>query len=108
MVKTSGGFARIGRWFAASSALLMSAMVSPTALSAPSFITFESGHVRPLALSADGSKLYAVNTPNNTLVIYNITPYGISKHAEVSVGLEPVAVAGSRHTPPPPNVPGEV
>lgn len=93
MVKTSGRIARIGRWFAAGGALLMAAMVPPAALSAPSFITFESGHVRPLALSADGSRLFAVNTPNNTLVIYNITPFGISKHAEVSVGLEPVAVA---------------
>jgi YVTN family beta-propeller protein len=93
MVKTSGGIARFGRWLAAGSAFVMGAMVSPAALSAPSFVTFESGHVRPLALSADGSKLFAVNTPNNTLVVYNVTPYGISKHAEVSVGLEPVAVA---------------
>jgi DNA-binding beta-propeller fold protein YncE len=93
MVKTSGGIARIGRWLAAGSALLMAATVSPVALCAPSFITFESGHVRPLALSADGSKLFAVNTPNNTLVVYNITPHGITKHAEVSVGMEPVAVA---------------
>ncbi len=27
-----------------------------------------------LALSSDGTKLFAVNTPNNTLVIYNVTP----------------------------------
>src|SRR3712207_1099489 len=82
MVKRSGGFKR---WLAASGALLMAAITSPAALSAPSFVAFESGHVRPLALSADGSKLFAVNTPNNTLVIYNITAYGINKQAEVSV-----------------------
>lgn len=89
MVKTSGGFARVGRWLAAGSALMMATM----AQAAPSFMAFESGQVRPLALSADGSRLFAVNTPNNTLVIYNVTPYGVSKRAEVSVGLEPVAVA---------------
>lgn len=36
-----------------------------TAWAQPSFYVFESGHVRPLALSPDGSRLYAVNTPDN-------------------------------------------
>ncbi|HSK04525.1 MAG TPA: hypothetical protein VK932_24890, partial [Kofleriaceae bacterium] len=31
----------------------------------PSFTTFESGQVRPLALSPDGKLLFAVNTPDN-------------------------------------------
>ena len=34
------------------------------------FVNFESGHVRPLALSPDGSRLFAVNTPDNRLAIY--------------------------------------
>lgn len=93
MLKRSGGVVRIGRWLAASGALLLASMITPAVQAAPSFVAFESGHVRPLALSADGSRLFAVNTPNNTLVIYNVTPGGIFKHAEVSVGLEPVAVA---------------
>src|SRR5262245_1642013 len=29
------------------------------------FIEFESGQVRPVALSPNGSRLFAVNTPNN-------------------------------------------
>jgi len=57
------------------------------------FTAFESGPVRPLALSDDGSKLFALDTPNGTLVIYNVTRQGIVKQAEVSVGLEPVALA---------------
>ncbi|HWU87316.1 MAG TPA: hypothetical protein VN253_08575 [Kofleriaceae bacterium] len=57
------------------------------------FAAFESGQVRPLVLSDDGSRLFALNTPNGTLVIYNVTRYGIVKNAEVSVGLEPVALA---------------
>ena len=35
------------------------------------FTTFESGQVRPLALSADGSRLFAVNTPDARLEIFN-------------------------------------
>lgn len=59
----------------------------------PSFIAFESGQVRPLAMSSDGSKLFAVNTPNNTLEIFNITSTGLQLFARVPVGMEPVAVA---------------
>jgi YVTN family beta-propeller protein len=61
---------------------------------APDFIEFESGQVRPLAMSADGSRLFAVNTPNNALEIFAINPSGgLTLQARVPVGLEPVAVA---------------
>ena len=60
---------------------------------APDFIEFESGQVRPLAMSADGSRLFAVNTPNNALEIFSITASGLTLTARVPVGLEPVAVA---------------
>ena len=63
------------------------------AVAAQSFVNFESGHVRPLALSPDGNRLFAVNTPDNRLAIYDITAGGLSLAAEVPVGLEPVAVA---------------
>lgn len=59
----------------------------------PPFIAFESGQVRPLAQSPDGTKLYAVNTPNNTLDIFRITGTGLELITRVPVGLEPVAVA---------------
>jgi DNA-binding beta-propeller fold protein YncE len=58
-----------------------------------SFVNFESGHVRPLALSPDGSLLFAVNTPDDRLEIYAVAAGGLTLAAEVSVGLEPVAVA---------------
>ena len=56
------------------------------------FVAFESGPVRPLALSADGQRLYAVNTPDNRLEVFanNGTLRPI---ASVPVGLEPVALA---------------
>ncbi len=58
-----------------------------------SFVTFESGQVRPLALSPDGARLFAVNTPDGRLEIFDVTPGGLVRRAAVPVGLEPVAVA---------------
>src|SRR4051812_12932169 len=59
------------------------------------FVNFESGHFCPLALSPAPSSdiLFAVNTPDNRVAIYNVTPGGLSLAVEVPVGLEPVAVA---------------
>ncbi|HEX7839849.1 MAG TPA: hypothetical protein VF469_20375 [Kofleriaceae bacterium] len=63
------------------------------AVTSPSFLEFESGHVRPIAMSPDGTRLFAVNTPNATLEIFNVTSSGLTFAARVPVGLEPVAVA---------------
>src|SRR6185503_10696181 len=63
------------------------------ALAAPSFPLFESGQVRPLALSPDKKHLFAVNTPDNRLEIFRVKPSGLSHVGSVAVGLEPVAVA---------------
>ena len=57
------------------------------------FTTFESGQVRPLALSPDGARLYAVNTPDDRLEIFDVTAGGLTHVGTVPVGLEPVAVA---------------
>ncbi|MFV2059963.1 MAG: hypothetical protein ACC653_04715 [Gammaproteobacteria bacterium] len=57
------------------------------------FVTFETGQVRPLAKSPDGTKLFALNTPNSTLEIFDITPAGLTFSATVTVGMEPTAVA---------------
>jgi YVTN family beta-propeller protein len=60
------------------------------------FSLFESGQVRPIALSADGDHLYVTNTPDNRLEIFRIrnNPMQPLEHVgAVRVGLEPVAVA---------------
>src|SRR4051812_31811929 len=57
------------------------------------FTLFESGQVRPLALSPGGKLLLAVNTPDNRLEVFHVGPSGLSHRASVPVGLEPVAVA---------------
>src|SRR4051794_16723235 len=56
-------------------------------------LTFESGPVRPIALSADGARLYVANTPNGSLDILSVTASGLTGAGSVKVGLEPVAVA---------------
>src|ERR1044071_9937144 len=64
----------------------------------PSFVEFESGHVRPIAMSPDGTTLFAVNTPNGALEVFNITPAGLTLQTRVPVGMEPVAVAARSNT----------
>lgn len=65
-----------------------------TADTAPnSLVVFESGPVRPLALSSGGQRLYVTNAPANCLEIYDIEGDTLRLVSTVSVGLEPVAVA---------------
>src|SRR6476469_3509499 len=59
----------------------------------PSFVEFERGQVRPLAMSTDGQKLFAVNTPNGTLEVFDLSSGSPVFQYRVAVGLEPVAVA---------------
>ena len=63
---------------------------------AADFVAFESGPVRPMALSADGRMLYVVNPPDNRLEVLVVEATGALSHrASVPVGMEPVAVAAS-------------
>jgi DNA-binding beta-propeller fold protein YncE len=58
-----------------------------------SFTVFESGQVRPLALSPDRQLLFAVNTPDNRLEVFRVAQDQLVHTASIPVGLEPVAVA---------------
>lgn len=55
------------------------------------YVNFESGQVRPIALSRDGAKLFAVNTPAAELEVYAVAA-GLTLQHSIPVGLEPVAV----------------
>ena len=57
------------------------------------YTLFESGQVRPLALSPGGRLLFACNTPDNRLEILRVTRHGLELLGGIPVGLEPVAVA---------------
>ena len=60
----------------------------------PPYTLFESGQVRPLAMSPDRTQLFAVNTPNSTLEVFDIgAAQGPTHRVSIPVGLEPVAVA---------------
>ena len=76
---------------------LLSAAVLLGAAPAPAqspYLLFESGPVRPVALSPDGSKLFVANTPDGHLEIFDVGAGGLlTPRASVPVGLEPVAVA---------------
>ena len=80
-------------------ALLLAATAEPRSAIA-AFTAFESGHTHALALSADRTRLYALNTPDNRLEIFEVSDTGLLHLSSVPVGLEPVSVAE--------RVPGEV
>ena len=58
------------------------------------FRNYESSHVHPIALSNAGTQLYAVNTPEGRLAIFDVAPSGSLTFAgDVAVGLDPVSLA---------------
>ncbi len=59
----------------------------------PDFIAFESGQVRPVTITPDGSLLLAVNTPDNRLEVFRIAEGHLLHIDSIPVGMEPVAVA---------------
>ena len=69
---------------------ILSCAASP-ASAQPSFVAFETGPVRPLAI--EGTILAAVNTPDNRLETFNVVENGITRRTSIPVGLEPCAVA---------------
>ena len=64
------------------------AQVPPSA-----FVNFEGAQTNPIRISADGARLFAVNTPNGTLSVFDLTEAASpALIAEVPVGIEPVSV----------------
>src|SRR5687767_10649401 len=57
------------------------------------FVNFEGKQVSPIRLSPDGSRLFAVNTPDARLSVFDISsPSNPILIAEIPVGIEPVSV----------------
>ncbi len=83
------------RYFRFTASVLLALMLVTVGISSSSaaFVTFESGQVRPLAISPDNSRLFAVNTPDGMLEIYSIQKDGLVHTNSVAVGMEPVSVA---------------
>ena len=55
---------------------------------------FESPHIHPLALTPDGSRLLAVNTPDARLEVFDVLPNApyLRYAGSITVGVEPVSV----------------
>lgn len=61
--------------------------------STQTYTLFESGQVRPLAMSPDNQRLFAVKTPDNRLEVFRVKKNRLIHTASIPVGLEPGAVA---------------
>src|ERR1035438_6195007 len=73
--------------------VLSSRMTSRAQAPPPVFANFEEAQTNPVRLSADGTLLFAVNTPNASLSVFDVTtPASPSLLAQIPVGLGPVSV----------------
>lgn len=63
-----------------------------SAVPASTFANFEVGHVHPLDMTPDGTKLLAVNTANNSLEVFQLGGAMLLNTASIPVGLDPVTV----------------
>ncbi|MGI8602546.1 MAG: hypothetical protein ACR2OZ_06055 [Verrucomicrobiales bacterium] len=62
---------------------------------AAQFANFETRHTRPLVLSPDGKRLFALNTPDARLSVFDISNPANAVPVlirEIAVGVEPVSV----------------
>jgi YVTN family beta-propeller protein len=70
-----------------------SAADAPAARTRSDVTLFETLQVRPLALSPDRHRLYALNTPDGRLEVFDVSGGGLTRVSSIPVGLEPVSVA---------------
>ncbi|HKC52156.1 MAG TPA: hypothetical protein VKF60_15285, partial [Myxococcota bacterium] len=80
----------MGRWLGLALLVLWTA---GSAFGQGNYTLFESGPVRPLAQSPNGTLLFACNIPDARLEIFAVSANGLAHVGSVPVGLEPVAVA---------------
>src|SRR2546426_10400887 len=69
---------------------LCAVLASRTPAAGPPFVDFETPQGEPIAVSSDGSRIYAVNTPDNRLTVFDAA--SLRRTAEIPVGLEPSSV----------------
>jgi YVTN family beta-propeller protein len=59
----------------------------------PDYKNFEAPQVHPIALTPDGTRLLALDTPEQRLEVFQVTGGALTLAAEIPVGAEPVSVA---------------
>jgi YVTN family beta-propeller protein len=73
--------------------LLATLSLAVASASAQSYVNFEGKQTRPICLSPDGTRLFAVNTPDARLSVFDVShPLNPFLIAEIPVGVEPVSV----------------
>src|SRR5436190_2431079 len=71
--------------------ICVAGLIAP--LYAQPFVNFEAKQTEPVRLSPDSSRLFAVNTPDNRLSVFDVSnPHNPILMAEIPVGVEPVSV----------------
>ncbi len=78
----------------AAAVMLFTFVPATTAVPPPtSYANFEAAQTNPLRLSADGNSLFAANTANNTLSVFDVSqPSNPQLLNEIPVGVGPVSV----------------
>jgi YVTN family beta-propeller protein len=78
---------------------LLSVVVLPGRAQAQgAFVNWENPHVHPLDMTPDGTKLLAVNTADNRLLVFNVSGQTPTLAASIPVGLDPVSVRARSNT----------
>ncbi len=78
---------------AARAGLLLCFVCTLAPLRAQTFVNYEAKQTAPIRLSPDGSRLFAVNTPDGKLSVFDVSnPLNPILIAEIPVGVEPVSV----------------
>jgi DNA-binding beta-propeller fold protein YncE len=89
----------LAAWTAWAIVFLVLGSAPPAAAQTSPYQLFESGPVRPIALSPNGQKLFVANIPDGYLEIFDVGTGGyLIRGASVPVGLEPVAVAARNNS----------
>ena len=76
-------------WIACAAVLLIA--IQPAA-GQTGFLNWENPHVTPLDITPDNTRLLAVNTADNRLLVFDITSGSPVQTMAIAVGLDPVAV----------------
>jgi YVTN family beta-propeller protein len=75
------------------SALLLALAAAAAEVIPDAFVNFEGAQTNPVRLSADGTRLFAVNTPDARLSVFDLTDPSTPRLVdEIPVGIEPVSV----------------
>src|ERR1022692_1589898 len=74
--------------------LSVAAAIGPAAAQVPpnEFVNFEGAQTNPIRLSSDGTRLFALNTPDTRVSVFDISnPSSPALIVEIPVGIEPVS-----------------